>query len=481
MRMKKYAAALLTATTVIGSLAACGKDKPAKNDPTPAPATPAANTPAPDGPTAPVATPFPDRDLKGQAFIIGDHWSPETPAAPANTTQEEQQAYREANFKKYNFRMQSKSVSSWDDMTNTCVDTIVAGTPAADMFELDYRFVAKPMSQGLFYDLATLKELDFSEEKFLPAVTNLMKKGNAIYGMRTQVSEPRGGVIFNKALFKAAGLSPDLPYDMQKKGEWTWNNFKDLCAKLTRDTNNDGVTDVYATVSQGGETLQCLVASTGEDFFAKDANGDLINNCRSQKVVDAMNFAQELYNLGYECPQPADSNWDYFFNLFQTGKAAMTFGQEYMLQPVGQPYGQEGMPGEDIGFVLPPKPDGHAQYYSYVCDNITIIPSCFDAAKASDIAFAYNVYTAPVPGQDDPDAWLDQYKNHFNDKRAVEETLPYFNDGKSTQFLVSTLIAGLNVGDLVWQYPFAGKKPSDVVDTIWDNWQAQIDAANGKQ
>ena len=93
MRIKKYAAAFLAATTVLGSLAACGGDKAketakdttptteqGKDGTTPDPVDPGkVDDPVDD---TPKATPIPDRDLQGQAFIIGDHWSPETPAEP---------------------------------------------------------------------------------------------------------------------------------------------------------------------------------------------------------------------------------------------------------------------------------------------------------------------------------------------------------------------------------------------------------------
>lgn len=477
MRIKKYAAAALAATTVIGSLAACNNGG-GNADPTTAPAataTPATNN-DPAATATPAATAIPDRDLGGIEIIIGDHWSPEEPDAPTNAQEEATLAYREQIMAKYNFKIQSKSVAGWGEMTDTCVNSITAGEPAAQIFELDYRFVAKPMSNGLFYDLATLKsDLDFSEDKWSVAVKNLMTKGSSIYGMRAQKSEPRGGLIWNKRLFKEAGLDENLPYDLQKSGDWTWSKFEELCAKLTRDTNGDGVTDIYATVSQGAETMQCLVSSTGKDYFAVDASGKVYNNCKDPDVVKAMNFAVELYNKGYEMPQPADTNWDWFFAAFQSGAAAMTFMEEYACQP-GQTYG-DAMP-DDVGFVMPPKPDGQADYYSYVCDNICIIPSCYDAETASKIAFGYNLYTMATPGYDDPDDWKSTYYSHFNDERAVDETIVRFNDGKSTNFLVSTLISGLEIGELVWQYPFQNFTPSDRVDEIWDSWQASIDESN---
>jgi len=95
---------------------------------------------------------------------------------------------------------------------------------------------------------------------------------------------------------------------------------------------------------------------------------------------------------------------------------------------------------DEIGFVLPPKPDGADAYHSYVCDNIVIIPSCYDAETASNIAFAYNLYTATIPGYDDPDDWMSTYYAHFDDERAVDETIAKFNDGITAHFLTQTLV-----------------------------------------
>ena len=76
MRIKKYAAAFLAATTVLGSLAACGGDDPAVNpDATPTAGTenPSENSDEPTATPTPAATPIPDRDLGGMEVIIGDH------------------------------------------------------------------------------------------------------------------------------------------------------------------------------------------------------------------------------------------------------------------------------------------------------------------------------------------------------------------------------------------------------------------------
>ena len=132
--------------------------------------------------------------------------------------------YRQEIFAKYNFKMQSKTVAGWGEMTDLCVNSITAGEPAAQLFELDYRFVAKPMANGLFYDLATLDELDFDEDKWSVAVKDLMTKGDSIYGMRAAKSEPRGGLIWNKRLFACFTEREALRLLQQRKSpSGMWN------------------------------------------------------------------------------------------------------------------------------------------------------------------------------------------------------------------------------------------------------------------
>lgn len=432
-------------------------------------------------------TPIPTRDLGGASYIIGDHWSPEEPPAPRTAREEATAKYREEIFAKYNFTMQSKAVADWGSMMDECVNSITnANTawgvyPSADIYELDYRFVARPMSNGLFYDLATLDEFDFSEDKWNDRVTALMTKGDSIYGMKVGASVPRGGVIWNKRLLEEAGFDPNYIYDLQASGEWTWSTFEALCDRLTRDLNGDGGTDVYALASQDSVYLTSLVASTGADFFVQDENGHVYNNMYSREVLDAYNFALSLYNAGYEMPMPEDADWTWFMDAFGEGKAVMTFGEEYMLQPSAD----YGWMEDELGFVMPPKPDGAADYHSYVSDNIAIIPACFDEEEAGNIAFAYNVYTMTTPGYDNPDAWMDSYYEYM-DYRAVEETLPYFQYEENAHFLLETIVdvsGGSDLSfDIRWNYPrnfrIYGYTPADQIAAIKDKWDAICAEAN---
>lgn len=424
------------------------------------------------------------RDLNGFEIIIGDTYSLEVTRTPENAMEQLVNSYREDVMQKYNFTISTKKVADLEEMEELYINSVLEGKPAAQVFELDYRLLAKPLALGLLYDLATLEEFDFSNKyKWCGAVKEVMTKGDSVYGMRATQMEPGGGVLWNKRLFAEVGLDPDLPYDLQARGEWTWSKFEELCAILTRDTDRDGQTDVYATCSDGTDTLQCLVSSTGKDFFAVDEEGTIYNNCKDDDVLGAMKFAAGLYEKGYEMPAGEESDW--YISAFQDGKAAMQFGEEALCKS-DAPYGENCMT-DAVGFVLPPKPDGQEEYHSYVYGNVWVIPSCYDAEIAANIAFAYNLYTQQVPGYESlPEDYLDSYYFDFYrkgvyDERAVTETIQRYNYGETASFLTSYLVDGLDIRDLTKHYPFVDCTPEECVEQVWDFWQEVIDICNGEE
>ncbi len=479
---KKLLSVLMVLVLIVCCVAGCNKGPEVPElTGTPLP------TREPEITATPIPTPTqePVRNLNGIQIIIGDTYSPEITPAPTNAWEQARILYREEIMETHNCTIVAKKVADWDEMQEVFINSVEAGEPVAQVFELDYRFIAKPFAKGLFYDLAMLEELGISTnererwDKWSDAVNRVMTKGKSIYGMRSEWMEPGGGIIFNKRLFEEAGLDSDLLYDLQASGEWTWSKFEEICELLTRDTDGDGQTDVYATCSDGTDTLQCLVSSTGKDFLEVDKDGMIYNNCKDESVLGAMEFAAELYEKGYEMPVPENGAEDWYLSAFREGKAAMQFAEESLCKPEG-PYGENNM-SDEIGFVVPPKPDGQEEYYTYVYGNVWVIPSCYDAETAADIAFAYNLYTNETPGYNDPASYQEQYYSHFEDERACDETLPYYNDKRrdNVNFLTRYLVDGLDIRDLTKNYPFAEKTPEECVNEVWDSWQVLIDASNG--
>jgi hypothetical protein len=470
--MKKYfrkmLSILLISVLCVSMLSGCGK----KTKETSSDSIKDAGDETTETATAtPDETEEPAMDLGGMEITIGDWWSPEEAAEPTNAQEEATLAYREEIQKKYNFKIKQVAVADWDTMQETFTTSTMAEDPAAQVFILAPSWIAQPLANGLIYDLATLKNLDFSESKWNPSVVKTMTYGDSIYGMASGKPEPKLGVYWNKRLFKEAGLDEDLLYDLQASGEWNWSKFEELCKKLTIDSNNDGNPDSYAMANFSVDFFRGAVTSNDARCIGKDENGKFYNATTEPNYLEAMQWATGLIEKGYEMPTPEDANWDWFISAFHDAKVAMTYGEQYRV-------GTWADMDDDWGFVLCPKGNKASNYEVYFGDNIAVIPSCYDAETAEKIAFAYNLYTNPTPGYEDQDSWKESYYTKFRDERAVDETLTMMYDSATENNDYLPFVYGTSFGDLAYDLYALGKTPAEKIEEVSGTWEALISDAN---
>lgn len=477
---KKLTAIMMT-LAMATTMTACGSDPANEEGATATPTTAAAgngetntNTPEDPAPTEAVEDEVPEkyRDLGGMEIIIADWWSSGEEEEPTNAQEEATQAYRKEIQEKYNFTIVQKSIGGWADHQETFTISTMANTPAAQIFVMDQSFVAKPLANNLFYDLATLECFDFTEDKWNSNVVDLMTQGEHIYGMATGKSEPRLGVFWNKRLFEEAGLDPDLPYDLQASGEWTWDKFTELCGKLTVDKDNDGTIDIYALASFSVDMFKAAAVCNNAEFIGIDENGKYYNATGTPEFLEAMQWGVSLIEAGYEMPTPADAEWNWFISAFHDAKVAMTFAEEYK---VGTWADME----DDWGFVMAPAgPNGQSK--TVFADNIVVMPACLDEETANKVAFAYNLYTNPTPGYEDEDDWMTSYYTMFRDERAVDETLVMmYEEGRGEAWYLP-LVYGTGYGDICYSIYALANTPAEKIEEVAATWASLLEDANNK-
>jgi ABC-type glycerol-3-phosphate transport system substrate-binding protein len=84
------------------------------------------------------------------------------------------------------------------------------------------------LDQRLLYPVSDGKRVSFSDTKpveWNKDVTSAFTFNGKAYAFSVGygTSQHASGVFFNKRLFQETGLNPNLPYDMQKNGIWTWD------------------------------------------------------------------------------------------------------------------------------------------------------------------------------------------------------------------------------------------------------------------
>jgi len=374
-------------------------------------------------------------DFKGMEVIYADWWS-DPDRQPASKQEEDLFAWRDWTYDAYNFKVKQMAVCGWGSNPQFVSNFCISGGDENYVFTIDGRSATTGVKANLFYDLSKIKSVNYKDpEKYEQGTVNLLKKGDSFYGFNLGKPEPRNGVFFNKRILQENGYDPDYPYDLQKAGKWTWDTFEEMCKKLTRDTDNDGVIDQYAMASFNTEFSYSALDSNGAKIIDRDANGKYVNVAGSEKAMEAWNWIQHMF-LTYQLPQEEGENWDYFYTAFTNGEVAFLADQEYNAQPNGKFWSM----ADDYGFVcFPLGPHGDGKYKTVHQNNIMIIPSVYDAERAEKIAKIVDLWAEPVPGYEGPDAWKDSYWQSFRDSRAVDETLQFMMDNPNPQLRRSYL------------------------------------------
>lgn len=460
--MKKWIAMSLALVMAVGCLTACGKESSKSDD--------SKNASSKGGSEA--GTKKVLDDLGGIKVKIGDWYYTEEKAETEYAKKTEQ--YRKDIQKKYNFEMTRKNSYAYADMQEQYVQGVMSNNPACSIYYLYQEKVSQPLMRGLMKNLKTVKTLDLTEEKWNPLVNELMNIGGGQYGMTVE-QEPRGGLFYNKRLFKDAGIDPELPYELQASGEWTWAKFEELCKKLTKDTNNDGKTDQYALASFSKEFLPIVAATNNAGFIGRNEDGTYKNITGTNEFMDAMKWGVGLLEKGYIMPKPEGANWDWFIAAFRDCDVAMQCAETYKTSSFDDME-------DEFGFVMFPKNQKNkdAEMKTIPNDNVVVIPSCFDDATAEKIGQVFDLYTEPTPGYTQDDEWRETYSKKFKDVRAVDETLTMMREEKYKSISYLPLISDIDYGDFCYSVYARSATPQKKLDELTPKWNSKIDDMNKK-
>ena len=424
------------------------------------------------------------RDLGGITVTLGQWYSDYDVRTfkPENEEAERTLAWRTKIQEDHRFTMRETIVGGWGEMQELTAASIMAGAPAASIFVLQPAWALTLYNQNLLYPVSDLPGVDLSSSepvRWNPDVQEAFTFNGKVYAFAAGYGTGMGGVglFFNKRLFMEAGIDPELPYDLQKSGGWTWDAFIDMCKQLNRDVNNDGIVDVYALASFSTDTLNAIAASNEARYVDKDpGTGALVNATGRPEFLQALQFGVRLADEGFLMPQPEGSQWNWFISAFHDGKAAMRAASWYVRSEL------QDMT-DDWGYVAFPKGPRASGYRRSVVENVYVIPSTFSMEDADKILYALSLWLSPPPDADaGPDDWKDPEYRFYRDPRPVDETLPVFRDPKHNLFAYHFLIPGLSTGDIaykMWGAPEERADPAQLIESVSLSWNSLINMANG--
>ena len=423
------------------------------------------------------------RDLLGREIVLYDYYTnPDDWDTPNDLYQEAFFDMLHEAETKYNFKFTRTSDYLYGPEFNEYVALSISNNdPVGDLILMDNRFVGPLLTSYYLLDVSNVSTVDWNDDKWNKAVLDVMRINGGLYGFAAG-TEARTGVFFNKAIFQALGVDPDLPYDLQKEGKWSWNEFLALCGRLTVDQNNDGIIDVYGVVGQNWVVAYAAMQSNGTFVVTKDENGLLKLNADDPEVVRALQFVQTLHEKGFFMPtdkNAKDWQWDWFRPAFDEGRAAMRIDEEWSSSWLNDT-------GMDYGFVCFPYGPAVGKTVSIVREDIIAVPNCEKTrAFVDDILFAYDIYTdVPSAYLDDDERWKEPYEalSRFclNDERALNETIRMMVVDCPGYMAPTWLLPDFYDTSFLWAGELEdGKTAQEILDAYSGEWEGQVAAFNG--
>ena len=415
-------------------------------------------------------------DFGGATLYIDYYWTPDARKADPTDDEQARYDYRDWIMETYNVKVEERQGGDWGSISTELVNFVGAPDGSLRIMVLPPDFVGGPMANDA---LAAWNETDlvnFEDKVWNDSTVDFMTKNGKVYGVAAGHSEPRGCLYFNKNLLEQAGIDWETIYDMQADGTWTWDAFENLCEQIQKDTDNDGVIDIYGFTGENITLQRNAVFGNGGAFFDYDDEGKLVIAANSDNAIEALAWAKDMWEK-YAWKGAEGANWDFYKEDWK-----QNFCGFYVYQTYGgfndQNYEFSSEDGFDWGCVALPKGPKGETYINVVSDNVFVIPNVYDAETVGKMAYIYSLWFADTPGIEED--WI-QNKYNKTDDRAVDETYGMLREPEhcvADKCLYLGSINDVEGSEFLWNMP--GATPAELLESKTPVWQGLLDAFNGK-
>lgn len=205
--------------------------------------------------------------------------------------------------KKYGVKVEYVNLT-YDGIKESINTSILAGTPDCDIYQVELTFGIPAALKGYAMNLEDIVGSDsdiMTDQKVFKPIELGAKKG--IYLFRNNsldlTLDNTYMLAFNKQMLDDVGL--ENPNELYKKGEWTWEKWREYLLKLTRDTDGDGIVDIYGYSGPFETLIDNLLMSNGTGLAMTEKE-----NLSSPEAAEVLNYIYNMYNV-----DKVASPWNY--------------------------------------------------------------------------------------------------------------------------------------------------------------------------
>lgn len=174
---------------------------------------------------------------------------------------------------------------------------------------------------------------DTNMDDFWPLIMNAYKWEGKTFALPYDLSTMC--MMYNKKLFDEAGVEYPV--------EWTWDEFLAATQKLTKDTDGDGKIDQFGYILPTFDwTIDVPLGTNKARFISDDGMTCMLD---TPEAIETIQWLADLRNVHHVAPTPGEAG---DIPLFETGKAAITWGNPEYVQVLSE---RVGPPRENDNFL----------------------------------------------------------------------------------------------------------------------------------
>lgn len=461
-------AGILAALMISGSLAGCKKEGGESSQ---------ASSGGTNTSTTPNSSePEEVRNFDGAEFVIGSHWATHIFQEPGNSPQGDLILKRiEDMEEQYNCSISYVSGSPEEFVTNFTT-ALASGMKYADVIEANMYWYWGFLTAGYLEPLDDIQDLRLSDSTWFPTYTNVTKVDGKSYGVNwhtwyNKLPHAFHVIYFNQNILKSKNL--ESPYDLMEKGEWNWDNFRDLIKKADDQANG-----VYGLSSLGHHLEMAAIRSNGAREVIQDENGQYKFGLADERTYAALEFVREIIQTdktfdmtGYDGRTAED--FTLTIKSFCDGKSAFFAYHTDCLEFAGFLDSME----DDYGLVPFPKgPDGTSDYNSAITGDTRVFSIPVTADDKERSGFLLRKLAQPLDGTSADDWKNTAERNYFRDPIGAQQ---YFNIVQNADSDYSWATGAANLGALnnatLAVTRDKTKTPAEAMESIASAFQVQLD------
>lgn len=212
---------------------------------------------------------------------------------------------------------------------------ILAGDKVADIVEMSPEFWLGSAANEFIVPMEDIEGINIQDKRWISAYTFLTSFKGKHWGLQfLKPVEVRACIFFNKDLVKQ-----DM-YALVNNKQWTFDKFGEISLAVAKDTNNDGVNDIWGSHMVDPLNAVHFMLQANNGALAKtNARGEVVEAFTEKEAVHTLDYLSKWANVDktlytsdiYRGPNSFGSlGFDESINLFTSGKVAFLITESWV-------------------------------------------------------------------------------------------------------------------------------------------------------